>query len=103
MNDVIDTILQAEARAEEIVRAGEQEAGRILAEGEAVADKIAADAQARLLSEQEERLAAAEEAAQPRYAQICNEGAARAEALRASCEDMLPQAADMVVRKVFGE
>ena len=103
MNDVIGTILEAEARAEEIVRAGEQEAGRILAEGEAAAEQIAADAHTRLLAEQESRLAAADDAALSRYMQICAEGAARAETLRASCEDMLPQAADMVVRKVFGE
>ena len=66
-------------------------------------EQIAADAQARLLAEQESRLAAADDAALSRYMQICAEGAARAETLRASCEDMLPQAADMVVRKVFGE
>ena len=49
MNEVIGTILEAEARAEEIVRAAEEDAGRILAEGERRAEQADADAERALL------------------------------------------------------
>ena len=60
MNEVIGTILEAEARAEEIVRAAEEDAVRILAEGERAAENIAATAEKTLLAERESAISAAE-------------------------------------------
>lgn len=103
MNDVIGTILEAEAKAEEILRSGEQEARQILAEGEAAAERKAAETEALILSERQKRLAAADRAAEARYHAICAKGDARAEALRTACNDKIQPAAEAVMRKVLDE
>lgn len=102
MNEVIGTILEAEARAEEIVRAAEEDAGRILAEGERRAEQADADAERALLSAREETVAAAERTAGQKYAAILAEGKRTADALRASCSGKIPAAAQSAVQKVFG-
>ena len=96
------TILEAEARAEEIVRAAEEDAGRVLAEGERRAEQADADAERALLSAREETVAAAERTAGQKYAAILAEGKRTADALRASCSEKIPAAAQSAVQKVFG-
>ncbi len=102
MNEVIGTILEAEARAEQIVQAAEGEAKRILAEGERAAERISDDAKRTLLSDREKAVAAAEHRGAERYRAITQEGKNRADALRASCAAKLPTAVKATVEKVFG-
>ena len=86
----------------EIVRAAEEDAGRILAEGERRAEQADADAERALLSAREETVAAAECTAGQKYAAILAEGKRAADALRASCSEKIPAAAQSAVQKVFG-
>lgn len=102
MNEVIGTILEAEARAEEIVRAAQEEAKNILAEGERAAEQVSAEANGSRLFSREQTLAAAQQSAEERYRAILAEGARRAEGFRAACAQKVPAAAQDVLQKVFG-
>ena len=102
MNEVIGTILEAEARAEEIVRAAEEDAGRILAEGERRAEQADAHAERAPPPGGEETAGAGERKAGQKYAAILAEGKRAADALRASCSEKIPAAAQSAVQKVFG-
>ena len=102
MNEVIGTILEAEKRAEEIVRAAEEKAKTILAEGEREAEQLNEDAKRSFLAYREETIAAAEQSADERYRAILEQGKGEADALRASCRPRTAKAAHDVVRKVFG-
>ena len=102
MNEVIGTILEAEAKAEEIVRAGEEESRRILSAGNADAERILATAERVLLSERERTQAEAEAKAKAAYDTIVAAGGAQAEALLKGSEEKIAAAAHAVVHKVFG-
>lgn len=103
MNEVIGTILEAEERAQAIVREGDAAAKQILEEGTKAAEGTIAAAERTLMSERETRLAAAEREAAARYGALYAEGRAVAEKLRAECQEKIGTAAEAAVRKVFGE
>lgn len=102
MNEVIGTILEAEAKAEEIVSEGERESRRAIEAGAAAAEQTKADAERLLLSEREKKLAEAEREAEERYRALNEEAKAEAECFGASCQDKIEAAAQSAVRKVFG-
>ena len=102
MNEVIETILEAEAKAEQILRAAEQDVRSILSQGESSAERIVVEAQARLLAEREDALARADGAAEARYDEICAEGKAQAQRLREAYDLKIQEATDKIVQKVLG-
>ena len=101
MNEVIGSILEAEAKAEEISRAAKAESRRLLEEGAAAAEAIRKDAERRLIAEREACFQAAERMAQARYEELLAAGKAKAEALRAEAEAKVGTAARSVFGKVF--
>lgn len=101
MNEVIGTILEAEAKADEIVREGEREARRILSEGEAAAERAVSEAETRLAAHKRERLAAADTQAEARYQAILAEGEARAQRFTNACGDSVEAWARQLAEKVF--
>ncbi len=102
MNEVINSILEAEEKAAKIVaEAGEESKARII-KGEEVCEKEKEQAITDFLDERKRVLSEAEAKAQAAYDEILKAGEARAEALKKNCADRVSGAAETVIGRIFG-
>lgn len=102
MNEVISSILEAEAKAAEIVAAGADSARACLLSGEEKAEAIREQAIVEFKAERKQKIAAAEEKAESLYDKKISEGKAAGEALKADCKGKLGAAAEKIVGRLIG-
>lgn len=102
MNEVIGTILEAEAEAAKILELAAAESKSAIAEGETTAEKIEKDAAAKLSRERDRVLAEAEKRAEAAYDKLLDEGRKKAAMLKKSCEGKTNAAAEEILGRVFG-
>ncbi len=102
MNGVIETILEAEERAEQIVRAAADESKRMAAESQAEAEQIKAEAKAAFVKEREKVLAETREKAEEAYSRIVKDGRKKAQELKDSVGAKIEDSADTILRRMFG-
>ena len=102
MEEVIGSILEAEAEAERIVKAGEDDRRRILEAGRAAAEAALAEAENTLRAERESVLKDAAAKAEREYAAAMKRAEAEAERLVSDASARVEAAAETLVGKVQG-
>ena len=101
MNEVINSILEAEKKAAEIVAKASEESKTRIIKGEETAEREKETAVSAFLDERKRVLSQAESKAQAAYDEILSAGKARAEDLKKSCAERVEDAAKTVIGRIF--
>lgn len=101
MNEVINSILEAEKKAAEIVAKASEESKTRIIKGEETAEREKETAVSAFLDERKRVLSQAESKAQAAYDEILNAGKASAEDLKKSCAERVEDAAKTVIGRIF--
>lgn len=102
MNEIINSILEAEQKASEIVAKAGEESKLIAIKGEENAEKERENAVSAFSEERKKALAEAEQKAEAAYCKILSDGKARAQALKNACSDKIEGAAETAIGRIFG-
>ena len=101
MKEVINSILEAEKRADEITKAAVDKSNEILLIADEKAENLKIAAVNEIKETKKEILAAAEKKAGEEYDKIINEGKITARKLKDATVDKIDKSVDVVVRSIL--
>lgn len=101
MNEMINSILEAEKKAAEIVGDASEKSKAVMIRGEEDAERVKENAVGEFAEERKKTIAEAERKAESIYGDMLDEGESAAYALKVSCKDKIENAADDVIGRIF--
>ena len=102
MKEVISSILEAEARAESIIKDAADKAKKIIVSGEEKAEEIRSAAIEDFKAKRKADIAVAENIAAEKYAAAVEKGEKQAEELLVSVSGKIEDTADYVLKEIVG-
>lgn len=102
MDEIISSILDAEKKAEEILKNSTETAKSIILEGEGKAEDIKSDAIATLRAQKKQIIIDAELEAEKRYQEIVLKGSKEADEIIESANSNVDKACDFIVKEILG-